>query len=576
MLDAATVEIVPSSSSKVKGVSHFSLNDRIDPENPFISYEVCVVKKRSLQVHSITETHFALLIEISLPEAPLQMVYSEPFVCLASTSEYQIVNVKHSQAEVHNLFPYPDTPVILSITDSETHEFVLSGPGGLGMFVSAQSLGAPRLPINWAELLVTKMQYASPYILVYSEADIWVYSSINQQPKQSLPFDKCQCLCRADFEGKEGRLTPMMASATQVWALENIPWQEQVETLLEDRSVEEALQVARTFSSSQDDAASLKAVLQRAAFVQLSKDELTSAKELLLESQAPPEEVLKFCPDLLPNNDPFAEPADDLLNPFTGGRISEGERNAFLLAYLDEYRRIVQITPEVNLVLLKLFALARDQALLPFVKSYRNIFPYEESKALLEEHQCYVALAFFELRIGHPDSALQWLTGLVDGQVTDKVNGQDVDAHTVADILKNMEEGNIVLRHLPWLLEHDWRLALDVLKSGHLKETSSLLLKVLDGHSQAQMAFLEYLLFEKHLKDDELYMKLADAYIDLLTDWSQLDKTEVDRVELGRKLQALLMSDCLKDIETISQRIEHTQLHAEKIILLAKVAPFSW
>lgn len=82
--------------------------------------------------------------------------------------------------------------------------------------------------------------------------------------------------------------------------------------------MEEAVQVARTFSSSQDDAASLKAVLQRAALLQLSKQEMTSARELLLESQAPPEDILKFCPDLLPNSDPFADPADDLLNPFSG------------------------------------------------------------------------------------------------------------------------------------------------------------------------------------------------------------------------------------------------------------------
>lgn len=107
-----------------------------------------------------------------------------------------------------------------------------------------------------------------------------------------------------------------------------------------------------------------------------------------------------------------------------------------MLAYLDEYRRIVQITPEVNLVLLKLFALAKDRALLPFVKSYRNIFPYAESKALLAEQHCYVALAFFQLRIGHPDSALQWLIDLVDGRVKDEVYGDEVDARTLADIMK--------------------------------------------------------------------------------------------------------------------------------------------
>jgi hypothetical protein len=83
------------------------------------------------------------------------------------------------------------------------------------MFVSAQSLVAPRPPINWAELQVTRMQYSAPYILVYSNEDIWVYSSINQQPKQSLQFDRCRSLCQATFEGRM-HATPLMASDSQV------------------------------------------------------------------------------------------------------------------------------------------------------------------------------------------------------------------------------------------------------------------------------------------------------------------------------------------------------------------------
>lgn len=145
----------------------------------------------------------------------MELVYSEPFICLASPLHYSMINAKEQTPQVHDLFPFPDQPVILSLTDSPLHEFLLSGPGGLGMFVSAQTLVAPRPPINWAELKVIQMQYSSPYILVYSQTDIWVYSSINQQPKQSLQFEECRALCRAEFVGKQ-RTTPLMASSTQV------------------------------------------------------------------------------------------------------------------------------------------------------------------------------------------------------------------------------------------------------------------------------------------------------------------------------------------------------------------------
>lgn len=142
------------------------------------------------------------------------MVYSDPFICFATPIQYHIIHAKEKTQQIHDLFPFADQPAIVSLTDSELHEFLLSGPGGLGMFVSAQTLVSLRPPINWAELKVTRMQYSSPYILVISQTDIWVYSYINQQPKQSLLFDECRCLSQAEFPGK--RPVPLMASATQV------------------------------------------------------------------------------------------------------------------------------------------------------------------------------------------------------------------------------------------------------------------------------------------------------------------------------------------------------------------------
>ena len=72
-------------------------------------------------------------------------------------------------------------------------------------------------------------------------------------------------------------------------------------------------------------------------------------------------------------------------------------------------------------------------------------------------------------------------------------------------------------------------------------------------------------------------MNLAHAYIDLLTaepqseDMEETENVRIQTVDVRRRLQSLLMSDCVKDIAAISQRIEKTQLHPEKIILLGKV-----
>ena len=82
------------------------------------------------------------------------------------------------------------------------------------MFVSAQTLVAPRPPVNWAELKVVKMHFLSPYFGLWGNRCLG-YSSTNQQPKQSLIFDQCRSVCHAEFAGKN-HSTPLMASATQV------------------------------------------------------------------------------------------------------------------------------------------------------------------------------------------------------------------------------------------------------------------------------------------------------------------------------------------------------------------------
>lgn len=91
---------------------------------------MCVARKRSLQIYSVNETHFSPLSEIQINDTPVRMVFSYPFVCFASLLQYHVVDFKENELGVADLFPYSDLPAIVSITDSEQNEFLLSGPGG--------------------------------------------------------------------------------------------------------------------------------------------------------------------------------------------------------------------------------------------------------------------------------------------------------------------------------------------------------------------------------------------------------------------------------------------------------------
>jgi hypothetical protein len=120
--------------------------------------------------------------------------------------------------------------------------------------------------------------------------------------------------------------------------LENVPWQEQVEALLADKRVDEALQIARSYCQ-EDTSQFFRDLLKRAALIQLHRHELQLAKQLLLESQAAPEDILGYCPDLFPQADV------SLTSPFyielfsSDSPIVIQKRNHFLIEYLEEFRR---------------------------------------------------------------------------------------------------------------------------------------------------------------------------------------------------------------------------------------------
>ncbi|XP_055347631.1 transforming growth factor-beta receptor-associated protein 1 homolog [Paramacrobiotus metropolitanus] len=576
MLDAATVELVQTSGSRVKGVTRFSVSDRDDPENPFATYDVCVAKKKHLQLHTLLETHFTLTTEIPVSEPIVEMVYSEPFICFASPLQYHMLNARAAPHTVHELFPFADQPVILSLTDSPQHEFLLSGPGGLGMFVSADSLVAPRPPINWAELKVLRMQYTSPYILVYSETDIWVYSSINQQPKQSLQFEQCRALCTADFPGKMLG-TPLMASLGQVWALENVPWQEQVETLLEDKRVEEALQIARSFlDADAGDNLYLSNILHRAALICLHRNELARAQEILLDSQGPPEDILQFCPDLVQDTSMegvrkgrSGDLAVELFESGEEGTVAR--RNRFLLGYLEELRKVAgeDFSEELNLVYVRLLTATRSKDLTAFVKSYRNPLPYETAKdALLAQHR-YVAVAYYELRSGNIQRALDIFRQVHDGGLVDDVDGV-VGIDAIADLIRSYQatlDQSHLIKNLEWLLKRDEAVAASLILSIQFPDHHAVF-DLLDSFPEIRFRYLEYLVLEQHKSDEELYQRLTIGYLDALKALPNV--MGKDAIKIRHKLQSVLESPHLTDLSTVSTLIDQMDLRPEKVLLLAK------
>jgi hypothetical protein len=177
----------------------------------------------------------------------------------------------------------------------------------------------------------------------------------------------------------------------------------------------------------------------------------------------------------------------------------------------------------MNLILLKLLTQSNQHVgLLAFVKSYRNVLPYPESSHVLEESGRFAALAFFQFRMGHVQEAVTLLKELIDGSRVDSVDGDAVSLTSMVDLLQrsvhfflsnasheglellsvflshSVDQKQLVLETLPWLLKKDQLLALQVLKDLTLEENADINIHLLEPYPTLRLVFLEYLIFQRN------------------------------------------------------------------------------
>ncbi|XP_071955970.1 transforming growth factor-beta receptor-associated protein 1-like isoform X2 [Antedon mediterranea] len=166
------------SGAKIKGVTSFTVNENPTGSNPF-AIEICVAtRKKSVQLYSITEDKMNMMKEVTIPDVPILMSMDRYCVCTAMATEYCLVDT--DTLHVTDLFPYEHETSIPVVKRVGKEEFLLSGPGALGMFVTSAGM-SQRPPLKWSES-VCGVCYAFPYIVALDEEFLTVHSVLDQQP----------------------------------------------------------------------------------------------------------------------------------------------------------------------------------------------------------------------------------------------------------------------------------------------------------------------------------------------------------------------------------------------------------
>ncbi|XP_018418950.1 PREDICTED: transforming growth factor-beta receptor-associated protein 1 [Nanorana parkeri] len=575
LLCSDSLEPVPG--TKIRGVLSFTLNENPVSGDPF-SVEVCLIssKRRTVQIFSVGQERVQIVREVATPEQPCCLAADGYYLCLALSSRYVILN--YNTGHCQDLFPYPSEqkrPIIKRIS---RQEFLLAGPGGLGMFATVAGI-SQRAPVRWSENVIGAA-VSFPYVLALDEEFITVHSMLDQQQKQSLPFKEGVIL--QDFEGRV-----IVATPNGVYVLIPLPLEKQIQDLLSNQRVEEALVLAkgaRRNIPKEKFQVMYRRILQQAGFIQFAKLQFLEAKELFRTSHLDIRELISLYPLLMPSSSgfirahpPLHEYAD--LNQLTRGdqeKVSKCKR--FLMSYLSEIRSTEVANgyqQDVDTALLKLYAEADHESLLDLLVS-DNACEVGDSAAWLEKHKKYFALGLLYHYNEQDAAALQVWVRIVNGDLEDNTR-PDLFEYVV-DFLTFSKDQQLVWQYVDWVLQKSEQIGVQIFTKRSLDEQlqngfcPDTIVSHLCKYRQALLLYLEHLVMDKMIQKEKYHTHLAVLYLEEILRLKSRDSLgHIELEELHRRFQNLLRQSDLYRVLFLIDKIKGTDLHMERAILHGKL-----
>ncbi|XP_006883903.1 PREDICTED: transforming growth factor-beta receptor-associated protein 1 [Elephantulus edwardii] len=577
LVNMMNLEPIPT-GARIKGAVTFALNENPVSGDPFC-VEVCIisVKRRTIQMFMVYEDRVQIVKEVSTPEQPFAVAVDGHFLCLALTTQYIILNYNTGASQ--DLFPYcseEKRPIVKRIG---RQEFLLAGPGGLGMFATVAGI-SQRAPVHWSENVIGAA-ICFPYVLALDDEFITVHSMLDQQQKQTLPFKEGHIL--QDFEGRV-----IVATSKGVYILVPLPLEKQIQDLLASHRVEEALVLAkgaRRNIPKEKFQVMYRRILQQAGFIQFAQLQFLEAKELFRGGQLDVRELISLYPFLLPTSSSFTRSHPPLheyadLNQLTqGDQEKMAQCKRFLMSYLNEVRSTEVANgykEDIDTALLKLYAEADHDSLLDLLVT-ENFCLLTDSAAWLEKHKKYFALGLLYHYNNQDAAAIQLWVNIVNGEIHDSTRSDLYEY--VVDFLTFCLDQELVWKYADWVLQKSEEVGVQVFTKRPLDEQQQSSFKpddvinCLKKYPKALVKYMEHLVIDRRLQKEEYHTHLALLYLEEVLQQipSAGAKGTADTSEARAKLQSLLQKSDLYRVHFLIDKIQGTGLHMESAILHGKL-----
>uniref|UniRef100_A0ABM5FYZ5 Transforming growth factor-beta receptor-associated protein 1 isoform X1 n=1 Tax=Pogona vitticeps TaxID=103695 RepID=A0ABM5FYZ5_9SAUR len=576
LMNMMNLEPIPT-GARIKGAVTFTLNENPVSGDPFC-VEVCIVsvKRRTIQLFLVYEDRVQIVKEVSTQEQPCAVAVDGHYLCLALTTQYIILNYNTGVSQ--DLFPYSSEerrPIVKRIG---REEFLLAGPGGLGMFATVDGI-SQRAPVHWSENVIGAA-LCFPYVIALDEEFITVHSMLDQQLKQTLPFKDGHIL--QDFEGKV-----IVATTKGVYILVPLPLERQIQDLLASQRVEEALVLAkgaRRNIPKERFQAMYKRILQQAGFIQFAQLQFLEAKELFRSGQLDVRELISLYPFLLPTSSSFMRSHPPLHDYADLNQLTQGDQEKmtkckqFLMSYLSEVRSTDVANgykEDVDTALLKLYAEANHESLLDLLVT-ENFCLLTDSVAWLEKHKKFFALGLLYHSNGQDAAALQLWVKIVNGDIQDSTRTDLYDY--IVDFLTSCPDHELVWKYAEWVLQRSEEVGVYIFTKRPLEEEQRNsfnpddVIRCLNKFPISLVKYLEFLVLERGIKKEKFHTHLAVLYLDEILHLQSLGAEGCEELaKTQAKLRHLLRKSDLYRVHFILDKISGTDLHMECAILYGKL-----
>ncbi|XP_067311882.1 transforming growth factor-beta receptor-associated protein 1 [Pseudorasbora parva] len=571
VLNMFSLEPIPA-LKKIQNVSLFCVSESA-VHTDSVELIAASAKRKIVSVYKVCVDRWECMRQVALPQEPLVLTVHGTCLCVATCDRYFLYDYQ-SQTTL-DLFSHNQGKLNIIANKYGKGEFILNGPGNLGMFVMKNG-ASQHPPVQWPDGVVDAAVHF-PYVLALQNQTVHIYSLLDQQLKQTVPLQSAKSLVSTEE-------SIFVVADKEIHRLSPVPQEDQIQELVKRQRVDEALMLLDRVQDllPKDLYKDLhKNVICTSGMIKFYREAFVEAKELLIKGELDPREIISLYPAIPVVSEDFTPQTTAVSNAKDLWTLRRDDWPTFqqYLSFLDDFLREVRPTgqgqmcpQDIDSALFKLYLEQGEYGKLDQLVSSQNDCNLQMCVPDLEQHKRFFTLGLLYQSQGQHFNSIQIWVKMVENQ-SEEPSHISVFQHIV-NTLSNLKHKPIIWKFVDWVLQRDQEAGIQIFTnmhaSSHIMFAPEEVLTILTNYPVAMIIYLEFLVNELQSKEEKHHTMLITSYVKWILSVEGDDSNKTSREEMRHKLQKLLWQSSLYNADTIYDQITSSSLHVEKAILLGK------